>query len=54
MPDSSLKLNAASKIAKENRTELAKVVWLSTKNNRRAYSSLVAYLTKGLESTRFL
>ena len=53
MPDGSLKLNAASEIAEENGTELAKVAWLSTKNNGRAYGSLVAYFTKGSESTRF-
>ena len=54
MPDGSLKLNAASEIAEENGAELAKMVWLSTKNNKRAYSSLVAYLIKGSESMRFL
>ena len=54
MLDGSLKPNAASEIAEENGTELAKVAWLSAKNNGRAYGSLVAYFTKGLESTRFL
>ena len=43
MPDGSLKLNAASEIAEENNTKLAKVVWLSAKYNGRAFSSLVAY-----------
>ena len=54
MPDGSLKPNVASEIAEENGTELAKVAWLSVKNNGRAYGSLVAYFTKGSESTRFL
>ena len=54
MPDGSLKPKAASEITEENETELAKVAWLSTKNNGRAYGSLVAYFTKVLESTRFL
>ena len=54
MPDGSLKPNAASEIAEENGTELAKVAWLSAKNNGRVYGSLVAYFTNGLESTRFL
>ena len=54
MPDGSLKPNTASEIAEENGIELAKVAWLSTKNNGRVYGSLVAYFTKGSESTRFL
>ena len=54
MPDGSLKPNAASEIVEENNTELAKVAWLSAKHNRRAFSSLVAYFTRGLEATRFL
>ena len=54
MPDGSLKPNIASEIAEENGTEIAKVAWLSTKSNERAYGSLIAYFTKGSESTRFL
>ena len=54
MLDGSLKLNIISEIAKKNGIKLIKVAWLSIKNNRRVYSSLVAYFIKGLESTRFL
>ena len=54
MPDGSLKLNAASEIAEENNTELAKVAWLSAKYNGRAFSSLVAYFIRDSEATRFL
>ena len=54
MPDNTLKLNAAAEIAAENRTELAKVAWLSTKQNGKAYGSLVAYFNKGPEAARFL
>ena len=54
MPDGSLKLNAASEIAEENNTKLAKVAWLSAKHNERVFSSLVAYFTRGSKATRFL
>ena len=54
MPDGSLKPNAASEIAEENNTELAKVEWLSAKYNGRAFSSLVAYFTRDLEAISFL
>ena len=49
-----LKSNIAVEITEENRTALAKVTWLSTKYNGRAYNSLVTYFTKGSESMRFL
>ena len=54
MPDGTLKANAALEIAAENQTELAKVAWLSKKQNGKAYGSLVAYFTKGSEAQRFL
>ena len=49
MPDSTLKPNAAAEIVVDNRTELAKVAWLSAKQNSKAYGPLVAYFTKGPE-----
>ena len=49
MPDSTLKPNATAEIAVENGTELAKVAWLSAKQNSKAYRSLVACFTKGPE-----
>ena len=54
MPDGFLKLNAASKIAEENNTELAKVAWLSAKYNGRVFGSLVIHFIRGLEAKRFL
>ena len=54
MPDGTLKVNAALEIAAENQTKLAKVAWLSKKQNSKAYRSLVAYFTKGSEAQRFL
>ena len=49
MPDGSLKPNAASEIAEENNTEPAKVACLSAKHNGRAFGSLVAYFTRGVQ-----
>ena len=54
MPDGTLRANIALELAAENETELAKVAWLSKKQNGKAYKSLIAYFTKGSETQRFL
>lgn len=45
---------AAEAFGRENETTVAKIAWLSKKDNAKAYGSMVAYLTKAADARRFL
>ena len=45
---------AAEAFGQENETTVAKVAWLSRKDNGKAYGSMVVYLTKAAEARKFL
>jgi hypothetical protein len=44
----------AEKLGKENDVQIAKLAWLSKKDNPKAYGSMVIYVTKGSEARRLL
>ena len=41
-------------LSKENNVQIAKLAWLSKKDNLKAYSSIVIYVTKGSDARRLL
>lgn len=45
---------AAQVLGKENDVHIAKIGWLSRKDTRKAYGSMVVYVTKGSEAVRLL
>jgi hypothetical protein len=45
---------AAEEFSKENDTTVAKIVWLSDKENPKAYGSMAVYLTKASEARRLI
>ena len=49
-----IRAGAAVAFSEENETTVAKIAWLSRKENAKAYGSMVVYLTKGTEARRFL
>jgi hypothetical protein len=42
-----IRAGAAEAFSKENETTVAKIIWLSKKENFKAYRLMVVYLTKG-------
>ena len=52
--DGSLQTSIAERLGKENNTSIAKVVWLSNKENNKAYRSMAVYFTKSGERDRYL
>ena len=51
---SQLRPEIAEKLGKENEVEIAKLAWLSKKDNQKAYGSMVIYVTKGSHARRLL
>src|SRR5258706_1963369 len=49
-----LRPEIADKLGKENEVEIAKLAWLSKKDNSKAYGSMVIYVTKGSYAKRLL
>jgi hypothetical protein len=45
---------AAEVLGKENEVSIAKIAWLSRKDQGKAYGSMVVYVTKGSEAVRLL
>jgi hypothetical protein len=49
-----IQVGAAAAFGEENKTTVAKIAWLSRKENAKAYGSIVIYLTKGSDARRLL
>jgi Zinc knuckle len=49
-----LRPEIADKLGKENEVQIAKIAWLSKKDNQKAYGSMVIYVTKGMHARRLL
>jgi regulator of replication initiation timing len=49
-----IRAGAAEIFGQENETTVAKIGWLSKKNEPKAYGSMVVYLTKGSDASRLL
>jgi hypothetical protein len=49
-----IRVGAAAAFGEENETTVAKIAWLSRKENVKAYGSMVIYLTKGSDARRLL
>ncbi|KAJ6100341.1 hypothetical protein N7467_001876, partial [Penicillium canescens] len=49
-----IRAEAAVTLSEENEASVAKIVWLSRKDNAKAYRSMVVYLTKGTDARRLL
>jgi hypothetical protein len=49
-----IQVGAAAAFSEENETTIAKIAWLSRKENVKAYRSMVIYLTKGSDARRLL
>jgi hypothetical protein len=49
-----IRAGAAAAFGEENETTVAKIAWLSRKENAKAYGSMVVYLTKGTDARRLL
>jgi hypothetical protein len=49
-----IRVGAAAAFGEENETTVAKIAWLSRKENAKAYGSMVVYLTKGSDARRLL
>ena len=47
-----VRLDITDKLGKENEVEIAKLAWLSKKENPKAYGSMVIYVTKGSDAKR--
>jgi hypothetical protein len=52
--DGSIRPDAPEVFGRENEVRIAKMVWLSKKNNAKAYGSMVIYVTKGSDAVRLL
>ena len=52
--NSQLRPDIANKLGKENDVHIAKLAWLSKKDNQKAYGSMVIYVTKGNDARRLL
>jgi hypothetical protein len=51
---SQVRPDITEKLGKENEVEIAKLAWLSKKDNQKAYGSMVIYVTKGSDARRLL
>jgi hypothetical protein len=49
-----IRAGAAAAFSEENEATVAKIAWLSKKDNAKAYGSMVVYLTKGIDARRLL
>ncbi|OJJ65729.1 hypothetical protein ASPBRDRAFT_489104 [Aspergillus brasiliensis CBS 101740] len=49
-----IRAGAAAAFGEENEASIAKIAWLSRKENAKAYGSMVVYLTKGSDARRLL
>jgi hypothetical protein len=49
-----IQAGAAAAFGEENEASIAKIAWLSRKENAKAYGSMVVYLTKGSDARRLL
>ena len=49
-----IRAEAAATFSEENEATVAKIAWLSRKDNAKAYGSMVVYLTKGTDARRLL
>jgi regulator of replication initiation timing len=49
-----IRAGAAETLGQENETTVAKIGWLSKRSIAKAYGSMVVYLTKGSDASRFL
>ena len=49
-----IRAGVAETLGQENETTVAKIGWLSKKSIAKAYGSMVVYLTKGSDASRFL
>jgi hypothetical protein len=49
-----IRVGAAAAFGEENETTVAKIAWLSRKENAKAYGLMVVYLTKGSDARRLL
>ena len=52
--DGSLQVGVTEKLSAENKAHIAKVAWLSKKDNHKAYGSMVVYLTKSSDRDQYL
>ena len=52
--DSSLQTSIAERLRKENNISITKVIWLSNKENNKAYRLMAVYFTKSDERDRYL
>lgn len=49
-----IQAGAAAAFSEENEATVAKIAWLSKKDNAKAYGSMVVYLTKSIDARRLL
>ncbi|KAI3222777.1 transcriptional regulator family: Zinc finger, CCHC-type [Penicillium roqueforti] len=49
-----VRTEAAAAFSEENKTNVAKISWLSRKESKKAYGSIVVYLTKRIDARRLL
>ncbi|KAJ5117317.1 hypothetical protein N7448_010949 [Penicillium atrosanguineum] len=49
-----IRAEAAAAFSEENEATVAKIAWLSRKDNAKAYGSMVVYLTKGADARRVI
>lgn len=52
--DGSIRADAAEKLGKENNVKIAKIAWISDKNNGKEYGSMIVYVTRNSEAVRLL
>lgn len=52
--DGKMRTGVMEMLMKENNVHIAKIAWLSDRENGKAYGSMVVYVTKGSEATRLL
>ena len=52
--DGSLRTDAAERLGKENEVRIAKIAWISRKDNGKEYGSMIIYVNKGSEAVRLL
>lgn len=52
--DGSVKEGVIEALSKENEVKIAKIAWLSNKNNGKAYGSMVIYLNKSADARKIL
>lgn len=52
--DGSIRADAVEKLGKENNVKIAKIAWISDKDNGKAYGSMIVYVTRSSEVVRLL